>query len=51
MAGKTKFVKINTVLTAEQLLALRKLSVKTEVPVARLIRRGVDIVLKDSRKK
>jgi hypothetical protein len=48
---KSKFVKINTVITAEQLAALRKLSVKTEVPVARLIRRGVDVVLKSSRKK
>jgi hypothetical protein len=52
MATENK-VKTNIFLTVKQMAALRKMSSKTDVPVARLIRRGVDMLLaaKGSKKK
>ena len=38
-------MKTNIFLRAEQMAALKKLSAESDVPVARLIRRGVDMLL------
>jgi hypothetical protein len=43
--AKEKIVKTNIFLRADQMAALRKMSADTDVPVARLIRRGVDLLL------
>ena len=43
--AKGKIVKTNIFLRADQMAALRKLSAETDVPVARLIRRGMDLLL------
>jgi hypothetical protein len=48
--AKEKIVKTNIFLRADQMAALRKISAQTEVPVARLIRRGVDLLLAKSKK-
>jgi len=42
---KESIVKTNIFLRSDQMAALRKMSAYTEVPVARLIRRGIDMLL------
>jgi hypothetical protein len=48
--AKEKIVKTNIFLRADQMAALKKMSAATDVPVARLIRRGIDMLLAKSRK-
>jgi hypothetical protein len=48
--AKEKIVKTNIFLREDQMTALRKMSAQTDVPVARLIRRGIDMLLSKTKK-
>jgi hypothetical protein len=48
--AKGKIVKTNIFLRADQMAALRKMSAETDVPIARLIRRGIDMLLLKNKK-
>jgi hypothetical protein len=43
-------IKTNIYLHGEQMLSLRELSARTNIPVSRLIRRGVDLLIREHRK-
>ena len=50
MKGKEKIVRTNIFLKASQMRALKMISQQTDVPLARLIRRAADLLLKEARR-